>query len=134
MSYHIISHPFCIFFIGFQYHVEFSTRSNICVIDAFLTAVPDICQGNCINKNPIVSFEHLLIASLRKTLSQVSFSFIGPSVWNSFPPLWHSLYKVHSSIQSFKTSFQEWLPVQLNSNYRSVHIRIVMRCTYSYCL
>ena len=59
----ITSLLFSVPFSGFQYHVGFSTRSHLSVIAPFLKAVSGICQKNCINTHPLVSFAYLPTAS-----------------------------------------------------------------------
>ena len=87
----ITSLLFSIPFIDSQYQVGFSARSHLCVIFPFMKVVPGICQNYCINTHPLVNFAHLLTA-LRfvhqlqtERLGGRSFSFTGPTVWNSLP-------------------------------------------------
>ena len=100
---------FSIPFIGFQYHVGFSTKSHLCVIAPFLKVVPCISQNYCINIHPLISFTHLLTASLfvcqphRKTFRERSFSFTGPTVWDNLPFAIHSINSILSFRQVLKT-------------------------------
>ena len=102
-------------FIGFQYHVGFSTRSHLCVTAPFLKVVPGICQNYCINTHSLSrqlrsssdSFMLCVPATNTKTFWERSFSFTGPTVLNSLPFDIHSKIPTLAFRQAPNTPFQQ---------------------------
>ena len=106
----IISLLFSIPFIGFQYHVGFSTMSHLCVIAPLLKVVPSICQNYCINTHPFVSFARLLTAlrfvyrlQTERLPEKGPSPSLAPTVWNSLLFDIRSTHSTPSLRQALKT-------------------------------